>query len=37
MTRAVTTILLFALSLAILVLLILLYKGTEVFQVTYDD
>ena len=31
MTRAVTTIILFALSLSILVLLILSYKGTEVF------
>lgn len=37
MVRAVTTIILFALSLAILVILILLYKGTQVFTTTDND
>lgn len=37
MVRAVTTILLFIMSLVALILLILLYKGTEVFEITEED
>lgn len=35
--RAVTSILLFVLSIIILVLLILFYKGTEIFEIQVED
>jgi hypothetical protein len=37
MARSISTIILFALNLAILVLLVLLYKGQDIFEMTEND